>query len=279
MTDVDVSEHWDEYDERGFVVFERVLGDDEVARYRAALEPHLTHRGRNDFEGTSTNRVYALLAKDPAFADMALHPIPLAFAERDLGPSFLLSAMLAINLHPGETVQPWHTDDGYAHVELPHPAFGVSAFWALDDTTATNGATEVLPGSHRWASFPGRGALSATSFAEGGPDDGPADAGTDDPGAHADAIAVTMPAGSLMVAKGTLWHRGGANRSDSPRLIVTPQYCAGWMRQIENMTAAIPRDVAAGLPPRLQELIGYSIHPPFIGYADGVHPAKLLPTR
>jgi hypothetical protein len=48
-------------------------------------------------------------------------------------------------------------------------------------------------------------------------------------------------------------------------LIVTPQYCPGWVRQIENMALAIPAEVAETLPARARELIGYSIYPPFTG--------------
>jgi len=55
------------------------------------------------------------------------------------------------------------------------------------------------------------------------------------------------------------------------------QYCAGWARQMENMTLAVPPDVAATLPPRAQELLGYSIWPPFMGHVDGLHPKRLLP--
>ena len=86
-----------------------------------------------------------------------------------------------------------------------------------------------------------------------------------------------MPSGSLMIAKGTLWHRGGANRSQKPRLIITPQYCPGWTRTLENMSLAVPPAIAATLPERARELIGYSIHPPFMGYVDGMHPARRLP--
>jgi ectoine hydroxylase-related dioxygenase (phytanoyl-CoA dioxygenase family) len=85
-----------------------------------------------------------------------------------------------------------------------------------------------------------------------------------------------MPAGSVMIAKGGLWHRGGSNRSNAPRLIVTPQYCAGWARPLENMLLATPPDVARSLPERVRQLIGYSIHPPFMGYVDGMHPEKAL---
>ena len=65
-----------------------------------------------------------------------------------------------------------------------------------------------------------------------------------DMGERADAVKLAMPSGSLAITKGTLWHRGGANRSDRPRLTITPQYCAGWVRQLENMCLAMPSDIA-----------------------------------
>ena len=98
----------------------------------------------------------------------------------------------------------------------------------------------------------------------------------DDPGAREDAVKVCMPAGSVMIANGGLWHRGGANRTTTARLIVTPQYCAGWARPLENMILATPSDMVRRLPERLRQLIGYSIHPPFTGYVDGMHPARTL---
>ena len=65
-------ESWrDEFDRRGYLIFERVLSPDTVADIRAALAPHLARdlKGRNDFEGEKTNRVYALMAKSPVFAE------------------------------------------------------------------------------------------------------------------------------------------------------------------------------------------------------------------
>jgi len=260
----------DEFDRRGYLIFERVLSPDGVAEIRAALAPHLARdlKGRNDFEGERTNRIYALMAKSPVFADLAIHPLALAFAEAELGQTCLLSAMLAINLHPGETVQPWHTDDGTAKMPRPRPALGVSTFWAIDDTTEQNGATEIIPGSHLWDGEIIQGALKQEDIASKGADR--------DGGDRADAVKLVMPSGSLAITKGTLWHRGGANRSDRPRLIITPQYCAGWLRQLENMVLAVPAETAEKLPERARELIGYSIHPPFMGYVDGVHPRKAL---
>ena len=265
----------DEFDRRGYLIFERVLSPDRVAEIRAALAPYLERglTGRNDFEGLKTNRVYALLAKSPLFAELATHPLALAFAEAELGQTCLLSALLAINLHPGETVQPWHFDDAGVKLPRPRPAFGLSAFWAIDDTTELNGATEIIPGSHLWDDHRIEAAVSPADFAGKTPYAAPG------AGDRSDAIKLVMPSGSLAITKGTLWHRGGANRSERPRLIITPQYCAGWVRQLENMSLAVPAELAEKLPERARELIGYSIHPPFMGHVDGVHPKRLLQGR
>lgn len=265
-------ESWDEYDSQGFVTFENIMARPEIDRVRLALEPYLTQTGRNDFEGFKSNRVYALLAKAPeVFSDMITHPLALAFAEKELGTSCLLSALLAINLHPGETVQGWHCDDQQVMIPRPRPAFGVSTFWAIDPMTAKNGATEIVPGSHLW------GEDHDVDFARDADLFDPRERDVDfDPAPRADSVKAIMPAGSLMIAKSSVFHRGGANKTDKSRLIVTPQYCAGWARQLENMPIAIPKETVAKLPKRVRELIGYNIHDFFMGYVDGVHPDKSL---
>lgn len=267
-------EHWQEqFNHDGYIVFENVLPSDDVDALEAALAPWFEQelQGRNDFEGLKSNRIYALLAKDPSFVELATHPLALAFAEAELGHSMLLSACLAIKLNPGETVQPWHEDDSHSGLPRPRAPLGLSAFWALDDTTAENGATQVLPGSHLWDADVFGGALTADVFA-----DTKVRVVDDDPQPHPDAVTVTMPRGSLMLAKSNLLHRGGANKSTAPRTIVTPQYCLGWVRQLENMALTMSAEQAAALPQRARELIGYSIHPPFMGYVDGMHPNRLI---
>jgi len=280
---VDVLDRWLEgrsfndsraqFDRDGYIIFENILSETMLTALRAALAPYLAADiiGRNDFEGLKSNRIYAMLAKSPLFADLVIHPLALAFVEADLGADCLLSACLAINLQPGETAQPWHFDDSHFQWPRPRPSLGVSTFWALDNMTESNGATEILPGSHLWPDDMIEGGISEASFGDTTIRDADSD-----PGARADALKVIMPAGSLMLAKGTMWHRGGANKSQEPRLIITPQYCPGWTRQLENMALAVPPEIARTLPRRAQELIGYSIHPPFMGYVDGVHPRKRL---
>lgn len=260
-----------QFDRDGYIVFKSVLSPGEIDEIKAALSPHLGQniKGRNEFEGRESNRVYAMLAKSPVFADLVTHPLALKFVEADLGEDCLLSACLAINLHPGETAQPWHYDDSHYRWPRPRPSLGVSTFWAISDLTDTNGATEILPGSHLWGEEIVEGAIAQEDFSKDGRREG-------DPGARPDALKAVMPAGSLMIAKGTLWHRGGANTSNASRLIITPQYCPAWTRPLENMSLAVPPEVAKTLPVRAQELAGYSICAPFMGYVDGRHPKRLL---
>jgi hypothetical protein len=271
LPEADVTAAITQFEREGFCVFPRLLGAAAVDRYRAALKPWVEAGplGRNVFEGIRTHRIYAMLAKDPIFCELVAHPVALAWAEHYLGDSCLLSACLAICLGPGESPQPWHTDDGHTTLAAPHELLGVSTFWALDDTTVENGATEVLPRSHLWPEPHFSGALIDQDFVT--VNDAECEKGT-----HPDAITVSMPAGSLMIARGDLWHRGGANRTDTARWIVTPQYCAGWLRPLETMLLSVPSDKARALPRRVRELLGYSIHPPFMGYSDGMHPERAL---
>ncbi len=257
--------------DRGYVIIDDVLSPSDCDDYRQILEHFmaLSPTGRNVFEGTSSHRLYALLAKSDRFADMIEHPLSLAFAEHFLGESCLLSACLSINLHPGETVQPWHTDDGHISVPQPHGVFGVSVFWALDDTTDLNGATEVLPFSHQWDTPDIAGRLQDEHF-------GQREDLSETWQGDIECVKATMKAGSVMIMRSDVWHRGGANQTDTDRLIVTPQYCAGWARPLETMLLAVPPETVARLPSRTQALLGYSVHTPFMGYVDGMHPSRVL---
>ncbi len=240
----------------GYAILTDQITTEDIARIRAELAPYLKKQkmGRNDFEGFSTERVYALLAKAPSVALLIEHPTILELLDRLLPRNYLLSSALAINVHPGETPQAWHTDDaagGAPNTVGPRSPYGISTIWALDDFTATNGATEVVPGSHRWAA--------------------PREPSADE------VVQVLMPAGSVVIFAGNLRHRGGANTSTTSRLAITPQYCVPWMRQLENMTLAVSPTLAGRYSPRVQALLGYSVvDPGFMGHVDGLHPKRLI---
>lgn len=266
-------------DAEGWVVIPDLLSPTQLAEMRAALAPCLDGSlpGRNDFEGYRTERVYSLVALAPGFTALAEHPRIMAICDALLQPNYLLTASQAINIWPGETPQSWHTDDAFYAVPRPRPAISIATIWAVDAFTAENGATQVVRGSHRWADPEAWASIDAIDFATK-PDPERVPVAKRAPGAHLreQIIDVIMPAGAVVVFLGTLIHRGGENRSGRPRLGLSNQYCQPWARQQENYLVSIPREQAARMSPRVQSMLGYSIHPPFMGHVRGLHPRRLL---
>ncbi|MDD9370669.1 MAG: phytanoyl-CoA dioxygenase family protein [Acidimicrobiales bacterium] len=239
-------------DEHGYALVEGLLPPDDVTGRLAALHDLFaaTPTGRNPFEGYRTQRIYAVFAKTRAFDDLAVHPLLLAALDHALGAHYQFSAPVALQIGPGETAQALHRDEDVYPLPRPHPPVVVNSMWALCDFTAANGATRLVPGSHRW------------------PDDRR-------PSEH-ETVSATMPAGSVLVYLGGLWHGGGANTSDRPRPGLLLEYVASWLRPQETHLLTVPPELARDLPPRLQELLGYNVFPPFLGYVDGRHPRRVL---
>ncbi|OBE93653.1 phytanoyl-CoA dioxygenase [Mycolicibacterium elephantis] len=234
----------------GYIIWENLLSADECRQIKETVEPWLVHPGRNAFEGRHTQRVYSLLSRTRICDRLVDHPRVLAVLDRILMDNYLLSALQAINIQPGESAQLAHHDDGFYPIPRPREPLAAATIWAIDDFTADNGATVLYPGSHRW----GRRRPEP-----------------DDP-----SFPVVMPAGSCVFFVGTLWHGGGANSSADARLAVTAQYCQPWLRPMEAFTLSISRDIARTVSDDIRRMIGYSIHPPFVGAVDGLHPLRLL---
>jgi ectoine hydroxylase-related dioxygenase (phytanoyl-CoA dioxygenase family) len=238
----------------GYVILPGLLSEQECDELRAAVAPLLGQTGRNAFEGHRTQRIYSVLDKTRAVDRLVDHPRVLALLNRLLLPNYLLSQLQIINIRPDEDAQLLHPDDGMYPVPRPRPALSAATIWAIDEFTEANGATVILPGSHRW------------------PDDRvPTDAD------H--RVSAVMPAGSCVLFVGTLWHGGGANRSAAPRLAATAQYCQPWLRTQEAFTLSTGRDVVRTVSEDIRRMLGYSIHPPFMGMVNGMHPKRLLDHR
>ena len=203
LDDSAIGEHLARIDADGYTIVDDAIEPDLVVLLRDTirrLERELDVQPRaTAAEGHTTLRMYNLLAKDPAFQAMPVHPNVLPIAERLLDRGCLLSGMTAIDIGPGEHPQPMHGDDIVMarHLPLPHVPMMVTSMWALTDFTADNGGTRFVPGSHRFAYTPES-------------PDAPLDV---------EVRALEMPAGSVMVFHGSLWHGGGANTTaDDQRL-------------------------------------------------------------
>jgi ectoine hydroxylase-related dioxygenase (phytanoyl-CoA dioxygenase family) len=233
----------------GYVILPDLLTSDELAEIRESIAPHLDRQGRNNFEGHATQRVYSVLNKTSSCDRIADHPRVLAILDRLLMPNYLLSMLQAINILPREQRQILHTDDSFYPLPRPRAALSAATIWAIDGFTADNGATDIIPGSHLWG---------------------------DQLPAEDDRQPVVMSAGSCVFFLGTLWHGGGANRSTQPRLALTAQYCEPWLRTQEAFALSMTRDTVRRVSEDIRRMLGYSIHPPFVGQVDGMHPKRLL---
>jgi len=256
----DPAPHIAQMNDRGWTIIENFLDDARLEAFRAAIAPHLGGlRGRNPFEGRTTERVYTLVGRGRVFEDLSCDPRLMAVLSGFLKPNFLLSASHAIRILPGEAAQALHTDDSFYLVPRPRPPLGISVIGAIDAFTAENGGTVMIPGSHRW----GANELAAVRERRMG-------------GSSAETTPLEMPAGAIAVFPGTLVHGAGANRSNTARLAFTSQYCEPWLRTQENFYLAIPRERVRAMAPALQSLLGYSITPPFLGMVSASHPSKTL---
>jgi ectoine hydroxylase-related dioxygenase (phytanoyl-CoA dioxygenase family) len=241
----------------GYTIIENAV-DPELIDALATDVRRLEHEldikpANNSFEGEKTLRIYNLLVYGKLYEQIPVYETVLPVVEGVLDRGCLVSSLSTITILPGESAQPIHSDDQLIPLPKPHPPTVCNTMWALTDFTEANGATRIIPGSHL----------------------------TDSPvyGQHYDSIAAEMPKGSVLVWHGSLWHGGGANRSDAPRMGVAMNYCAGYIRQQENQQLGIPREVAAQFPRRLQELVGYSVYNGLIGHIDKKSPLELLGSK
>ena len=150
--------------------------------------------------------------------------------------------MIAIG--PGEPAQPIHRDQ-WAFDFYPFPSgyeVQCNTIWALTDFTEENGATRVVPGSNALA--------DKLKFK------------------LEDSIAAEMSKGSVLLYSGSVYHGGGANRSDATRVGINITYNLSWLRQEENQYLSCPPEIAKTLPVPLLKLMGYRRGAYALGYVD-----------
>lgn len=252
---MDPATHLERIERDGFTIIDgvfdpawgaAVVADLERIEQEDGIEPH-----GNSFEGARTWRIYNLLARGDIYARIPIDPLVLPVVEGVLDHGCLISSLSSIAIAPGERAQPIHADDQAMPLARPHVATVCNTMWALTDFTEENGATRLVPGSHL--------ADHAPQY-----------------GQPYDSVPAEMPAGSVLVWHGSLWHGGGANRTDRRRYGIAMNYCAGWIRQQENQQLGIPLDTIRAFPPRLQELCGFATYRGLIGHIDRSTPAEVL---
>jgi len=254
MNDVERKAYLERIERDGYAIVENAFEParaDALREDLVRLERELgVQPADNDFEGRCTVRIYNLLVHGPLYEAIPVDPNVLPIVEGVLDDGCLVSSLSSIAIGPGETAQPIHADDQLVPLDKPHRAIVCNTMWALTDFTEANGATRIVPGSHRW----------------------------DSPvyGREVESVPAEMPKGSVLIWHGSLWHGGGANRTGERRVGIAMNYCAGFVRQQENQQLGIPREIAARFPRRLQRLVGYGVYRALIGHIDKRDPIELL---
>jgi ectoine hydroxylase-related dioxygenase (phytanoyl-CoA dioxygenase family) len=239
-----------ELERRGYVVLEHRLPEEVVIQARREIGDLLSGASWGaGFDGARTRRVWALLAKTRSMDAAALDPLVLDAADRILGPGAQFSLTQATEIHPGQEAQVLHYEQGIYPLPRDRDVM-MTAIWALDDFTAVNGATLIVPSSQH-------------ERAVGKP-------------APSEAVPVEMPAGSVLLFAGRTWHAGGANTSSTARLGVIIDYLQPWLRPCEAHTLSSDIDQVRKLPQRLQELLGFNQPTRYLGFVNGRHPRDWL---
>ena len=225
-------------DQDAAVIIDDVIPDTEIDKILNELDTFIKGnlKGADEFTGFQTTRVGALIARSHGCRDLAMHTKINALASQFLEPhcdNYQLHFTSLISIGPGETKQILHRDrglwGGYISRKI-ETQFAV--VWAATDFTFENGATQLVPGSHKWDAK--REPLE-------------------------DEIAYAeMKKGSVLIYTGSVLHGGGDNISNEVRSGIFIHYAPGWIRQQENQYLSCPPEIAKELTPELRSLIGYS---------------------
>jgi ectoine hydroxylase-related dioxygenase (phytanoyl-CoA dioxygenase family) len=244
-------------DRDGAVIVDQLLSPQAMDQVMEEIQPWIeaTPFGSDESAGRRTRRTGGLVARSPRCRELISNPLVLSAIGKVLhrATSYQLHLTQVITLSPGEIVQAIHRDQwGFDFFPFPKGyEVQCNTIWAATDFTAENGATRVIPASHRYEDH--------LQFTE------------------SDTEPAQMPKGSVLFYTGSFYHGAGANRSTATRCGINITYSVSWLRQEENQYLTVPVETARTLPTDLLRLIGYSRGAFGLGYVDDLRdPIELV---
>lgn len=193
------------------------------------------------FDQDRSQRVWQLVNKAPEMASVIENPKVLPLVRHVLGEDCNLHDFQATSIGPGTAGGAWHVDAPLGQLREPLPEFPLTlqTVTMLDDFTEHNGATRVVPGSHKFRKSP--------------------------PWSHdplPEEVVLTAPAGSVAIWLSNTWHRSGPNETDKPRRALLCNYNLSWVRGFTDFAATLKPEVAEQLSPTVRYILGYSARAP-----------------
>jgi ectoine hydroxylase-related dioxygenase (phytanoyl-CoA dioxygenase family) len=226
-------------DDRGYVLLENGMDAELLRSLRTRigelLEEEGERAGREFKQEEHAHRLANLVDKGEVFRRAIVLPALLAYVQHVLGPEIKLSSLNARSADPKTDVgQPLHVDMGAIPDDKGY--WVCNTVWMLDDFTPENGATRMIPGSHRWGTRP-------------------QDLLTDPMAPHPAEVLLTGKAGSIAVMNAHMWHGGTANRTAVPRLAMHAFYCRGDKPQQQYQKQLLRPEVQAALTADLRRIL------------------------
>ena len=208
----------EQLDSLGYLAIPNVMSAATIAAIRARQAELIDAEG--EFAGAEvhreagTDRLSDLINKDPVYHLVITEPHVLAAVAYVLGGDVKLSSLNSRSALPGQGLQGLHPDWG--RLKTPGRYQVCNSLWLLDDFTPHNGATRVVPGTHRTTRVP-------------------SDDMTDPTSAHPDEVLLQGRAGDVLVMNSHVWHGGTLNQSSKPRRVMHGYFCRrGVLQQLNQ---------------------------------------------
>lgn len=238
----------------GYTLLPGLLTRDECAEARGELERILREEAdlpcapQNETGGWS----YNLMNKARVFERVYQIPELLRLLRHFLGEDAVLSSVQGRKVQPGAGAQGLHfdgsltgpfragaaADEERRNVEM---VFGFNVIWCLTDFSAVNGATRLVPGSHR---LPTR-----VVPRDGAP-----------PGEQ----AVEAEQGTAIVFNIATWHGASAHGGTEPRYAVMSPWRRSWLRPEADLSRMVLPEVLERAGPEGRTIFGFAARPPYI---------------
>ncbi|MEO0774141.1 MAG: phytanoyl-CoA dioxygenase family protein [Pseudomonadota bacterium] len=212
----------------GYTTVDAGLSDAEMDRlselFHAAAAAYKSSATANGTDLDALNEgdtVRLLPQSEPAFWDIVFNAPLHGLLERLLGNYYILNQVngLINRANNSEYHQAkYHRDLPYQHFTSSRP-LAINALFALDDFTLENGATRVIPASHKREAFPPDRLVDATEQ------------------------QVTVKRGTFIVLDCMVYHAGGKNTSPADRRAINHVFTIPMLRQQLHIPSALGPDV------------------------------------
>ncbi len=216
-------------DRDGFLPLPGVMTEVQLEALRGRVDGLLAEEGKaagTEFrKEEGTDRLANLVDKGPDFEVCFMHPRVMAAIHHVLPGEIHMLSLHGRAALPGHGLQKLHDDAGQRPDEI---GFRIcNSIWLLDDFTEENGATRVVPGSHRFPVGP--------------------ESLEDQMATHPEQKLLTGKAGTVVVFNSHTWHGGTVNRHDRPRRALHSAFTRRKLPQQESLKDYVSAETAARL--------------------------------